>query len=163
MDTIENIYSMIKSLSISSHNQVYHKGLSLSINFIELPEKLPDKENVILATFTVMKDKRKQNALEPQKFARVMGIIESGFETASNSLDNVYSPLFYESIVGVITPNWYKRLKCHRVFLIYTEDLFIVMENLFKRASISELNQLGIEEVSVIISTDAYDGTAQFY
>lgn len=159
MNKFEILYSSIRENKLSAYNQITTKNLGVCFNIIEVPSKDGITVNTAILTVSVMKNRKRKNAMESSKFAKLMGIIEENLEYFSSCDEHLY----FTSLSRVVPNKWYSSLCCHRVFLIPVSYVFEVVEHLFSKESVGQMIGTGLSEVSLVISTNNHDSYAQFF
>ena len=160
MNKFEILYDSIRENKLSAYNQITTKNLGVCFNIIEVPGKKDDMTvSTAILTVSVMKNRKRKNAMESSKFAKLMGIIEENLDYFS-SCDE---PPYFISLSRMIPNKWYSSLCCHRVFLIPVPYVFEVIEHLFSKESVGQMIETGLSEVSLVVSTNNHDLYAQFF
>ena len=159
MNKFEILYNSIKENKLSAYNQITTKNLGVCFNIIEIPSTESIPVNTAILTVSVMKGRKRKNAMESSKFAKLMGIIEESLEYFSPCDE----PPYFTSLSRIVPNKWYSLLGCHRVFLIPMSYVFEVVEHLFSRDSVGQMIKTGLSEVSLVVSTDQHDLYAQFF
>lgn len=159
MNKFDILYSSIRENKLSAYNHITTKNLGVCFNIIEIPSKEGLDLDTSVITVSVMKHRKRKNAMESNKFARLMGIVEDNL----SHFDSCDEHPYFSSLSRLIPNKWYSSLCCHRVFLIPTSYVFEVVENLFNRESVGKMFETGLSEVSLVISTKNHDAYAQFF
>lgn len=143
-------------------NNVTVKSTAISINFIEVPDpehtlKIP----TTIITVSVMKNRRRAQALKPSKFGSLMGSLEHILAQAD--VDEIGFP-YYQSLKDVMPHKyWCGQLDCHRMFMIPTADVFKVYSALFTQECVKHYNHLGAMGVFAVLQTTSHSSTSQFF
>ena len=159
MNKFDILYNSIKENKLSAYNHTTTKNLGVCFNIIEIPSKEGIDLDTSVITISVMKHRKRKNAMESNEFAKFMGIIEENLR----SFDSCDEYPYFSSLSRTLPRKWYSSLCCHRVFLIPTSYVFDVVENLFNRNSVGDMFETGLSEVSLVISTKNHDSYAQFF
>ena len=159
MNKFEVLYNTIRENKLSAYNHVTTKNLGVCFNIIEVPSREEIPVNTAILTVSVMKNRKRKNAMESSKFARLMRVVEESLDDFPSFDEHPY----FTPLSRVIPNKWYSSLCCHRVFLIPVSYVFEVVEHLFSRESVGQMLETGLSEVSLVISTDNHDSYAQFF
>ena len=159
MNKLEILYNSIKENKLSAYNHIITKNLGVCFNIIEIPSKDGIDLDTSVITVSIMKHRKRKNAMESNEFAKFMGVIEENL----GSFDSCDEYPYFSSLSRTLPRKWYSSLGCHRVFLIPTSYVFDVVENLFNRDSVGDMFETGLSEVSLVISTKNHDSYAQFF
>lgn len=146
-DVIKEVYTRVSKNKLQSHNYSITTEKALCLNILEIPET-----NISLLTASVMNGKKKSAILDYKEFAKMMTAIEKALNEVSEKLKFKEYP-FFVPISKELNNNWYRRLNCHRLFLIPTEYTFSVVEYLTKDSFISYVREVcGVEEVIMYVN-----------
>lgn len=159
MTKFETLYNSIRENKLSAYNQITTKNLGVCFNIIEVPIKDEITVDTAILTVSVMKGRRKKNAMESHEFAKLMRIIEEKLGYFSSCDEFPY----FTPLSQVIPNKWYSSLGCHRVFLIPVSYVFEVVEHMFSREAVGRMVETGLSEVSLVVSTSNHDSYAQFF
>ena len=154
-DFLEDCYEVIKNQDITSFNFTKKMGLSLCINFLEIPMEQAD---IVAITVSVMEDRKKKARLNAIDFARVCAEIENLLLSLSAENNHSSSEIpYWIPLVSYLLDGWYKKLKCHRLFFIPKELLPQVIMGFTQNYFVSTLKLVGnLKEVSYYVNTNKH-------
>ena len=159
MNNLNEWLKLVVDNGIVSRNKVISYQTSLCFNFLQIP-----KTDTVIFTVSVMENRVRTRALSRHEFTGMMNIIErSLLEVQENSLDGYCNQYYYISMKPIIPDTWYRKLRCHRVFFIPSNQVWNTIERVFNYNNIEDLTtDFGIKEFSVFVDTMDYDCNLRF-
>lgn len=159
MKKFDVLYSSMRENKLSAYNHITTKNLGVCFNIIEIPSTEGIDIDTSVITVSIMKHRKRKNAMELNKFAKFMGTIEETLKQFYVTSEHPY----FRPLSQVLPNKWYYLLDCHRVFLIPTNHVTEVITELFARDCVGKMFATGLSEVSLVVSTNKHDSYAQFF
>lgn len=146
-DIFSTVYTSISKVGLRTFNYSKTRGKALCLNILEVPNT-----TVSLITISLMNNKHKTPSLDMKDFARLMSCIETQLSKTAEYVNCNEFPYFIP-VSDKINGDWYRRLNCHRLFIIPTRHMFSAIQYLTTEDFISYLDACGVSELSLYVDT----------